>query len=406
MIKEFLDDNVQSENVITSLDAVETIFTTTAKRCLKIKTTKKRRHKISFNKKWFDKECRLKRHELRKLANKKHRDPLNFTLREEYHTVLRQYKDLLNHKKNEFVNYRLLELENTVDDSDNKRFWNCLKSMDDTIKETSIPPVKKENWMSHFQSLHSNEPLNPHQEMIANQLRNLEQELTPQTQALDYLINETEIRIAVKKLKNNKSSFSDKIKNEMIKSAVNELMPVYLKLFNTFLRSGIMPQTWCNGIITPIFKSDPSNYRGICISSCLGKLFCSILNQRLLDHVKSLDILHKSQIGFLANNRTADHVVTLRTLIDKYVHGHQTKVYACFVDFQKAFDSVWHDGLLFKLLQYNVRGKFFSLIKSLYANSTCSVRLRSKKTRSFQYARGVRQGCILSPLLFNLYLND
>ena len=98
-----------------------------------------------------------------------------------------------------------------------------------------------------------------------------------------------------------------------------------------------MPQTWCNGIITPIFKSDvksdPSNYRGICISSCLEKLYCSILNQRLLVHVKSFDILHKSQIGFLANNRTADHVLTLRTLIDKYVHGHQTIVYACFVEF-------------------------------------------------------------------------
>ena len=88
----------------------------------------------------------------------------------------------------------------------------------------------------------------------------------------------------------------------MIKPAVNELMPVYLKLFNTVLKSNVMSQTWCNGIITPIFKSgaesDPSNYRGICNSSCLGKLFCSILNQRLLDHVKSLDIL-KSQIGFL-----------------------------------------------------------------------------------------------------------
>ena len=66
-----------------------------------------------------------------------------------------------------------------------------------------------------------------------------------------------------------------------------------------------MPQTWCNGIITPIFKSgvksDPSNYRGICISSCLGELFCSILNQRLLDHVKSLDILHiKSQLELVS----------------------------------------------------------------------------------------------------------
>ena len=76
--------------------------------------------------------------------------------------------------------------------------------MDDTIvKETSIPPVTEENWMSHFQSLHSNEPLHSTQEMITNQLRNFEQELTLQTHALDYFINETEIRIGGKKLKNN-----------------------------------------------------------------------------------------------------------------------------------------------------------------------------------------------------------
>jgi len=154
-----------------------------------------------------------------------------------------------------------------------------------------------------------------------------------------------------------------------------------------------MPQTWCNDLITPIFKT-----------------ICSIQNQRLLDHVKSLDIihviLHKSQIDLLGNNRTADHVLTLRNLIVIYVHGHHTKVYACFVDLRKAFDSVRHDRLLYKLLQCNVGGKFFSLMKSLYANSMCSVSLGSKKTRSFQYARGVRQGCILSPLLFKLYLND
>ena len=167
---------------------------------------------------------------------------------------------------------------------------------------------------------------------------------------------------------------------------------------------------WCDGLITPFFKcgtkSDPSNYRGICISSCIGKLFCSILNQRLLKHVDLNNILHKYQIGFLANNRTADHVLTLRTLIDKYVHCHKEKIYACFVDFRKACDSVWHDGLLYKLSKINVQGKFYSLIKSLYSKSTCSVRIGNNKTRSFQYARGVRQGCILSPLLFNLYLND
>ena len=107
----------------------------------------------------------------------------------------------------------------------------------------------------------------------------------------------------------------------MIKASVDTLMPVYEKLFNSTLNQGTMPQTWCGGLITPIYKSggrsDPANYRGICVSSCLGKLFCSILNQRLLEYIVSLNILHKSQIGFLPNNRTADHVFTLRTLIDK-----------------------------------------------------------------------------------------
>ena len=121
----------------------------------------------------------------------------------------------------------------------------------------------------------------------------------------------------------------------MIKASLNEMIPVYHKLFNNVLNGCSMPLMWCSGPITPIFKSgvrnDQTNYRGICVSSCLGKLLCSILNQRLMEHVNSLNILHNSQIGFLPNNRTADHVLTLRTLIDKCVHCHQEKVYACFV---------------------------------------------------------------------------
>jgi len=99
--------------------------------------------------------------------------------------------------------------------------------MDDSGKETSIPPISEENWMSHFQSLHSNEPLNLHQEAVINELRSLE-DATTHLHSLDHLITELEIRTAAKKRKNNKSPFSDKIKNEMIKSSLNELMPVYI----------------------------------------------------------------------------------------------------------------------------------------------------------------------------------
>ena len=117
-------------------------------------------------------------------------------------------------------------------------------------------------------------------------------------------------------------------------------------------------------------------------------------------------ISHNSQIGFLLENRTADHVFTLRTLIDKYAYYHKEKVYACFVDFRKAFDSVWHEGLFYKLLKINIGGHFYNLIKTLYCSSTCSIRIGENKTRYFSYSRGVRQGCILtfkSPFIQPVY---
>ena len=192
--------------------------------------------------------------------------------------------------------------------------------MDDTQKDKDIPLISEERWLNYFCSLHSEKPLNPTQQSIINDLTYLESR-KDQMASLDYFITENEIVTAAKRMKNNKSSFSDKIKTEMIKASRQDMMPVYLKLFNSILISGKMPETCCRGLITPIYKSgdrsDPSNYRGICVSSCLGKLFCSILKQRLLKHVNSCNILHNSQIGFLPNNRTADHVLTIRTLVDK-----------------------------------------------------------------------------------------
>ena len=105
-------------------------------------------------------------------------------------------------------------------------------------------------------------------------------------------------------------------------------------------------------------------------------------------------------------NRTSDwHVLTLRTIVDKYVHGPREKIYACFADFKRAFDSVWHEELfIHKLLQIGVGGYFYKLIQNLYSNSSCTLKIGRSQTRSFHYLRGVRQGCILSPLLFKLII--
>ena len=76
------------------------------------------------------------------------------------------------------------------------------------------------------------------------------------------------------------------------------------------------------------------------------------------------------------------------------------------MDLRKAFDSVWHNGLFNTLLKADVTGKTYNLIKSMYGNTTCSVKINGSVSEVFQYNKGVRQGCVLSPLLFNLFINE
>ena len=96
----------------------------------------------------------------------------------------------------------------------------------------------------------------------------------------------------------------------------------------------------------------------------------------------------------------------IRTLFEKYVKKEKKPLYICFVDFRKAFDQVWHTGLYYKLLKYNIRGNFFHLIENMYNNSRACIKTKGGLTESFKVTAGVKQGEILSPNLFNLYIND
>ena len=165
----------------------------------------------------------------------------------------------------------------------------------------------------------------------------------------------------------------------MLKCSVNQLASSLVKLFNFIVKKGSFPDIWSTGIISPIFKSGnksyPSNYRGICVTSCFGKLFSSVLNLTLGSFLQDQKILHPSQISFLRGYRTTDHMFSMRTLIDKYViNATKGKLFCCFVDFQKAFDSIWHEGLFLKLINNKTGGSFYRLISDMYSKSQCAIR--------------------------------
>ena len=214
-----------------------------------------------------------------------------------------------------------------------------------------------------------------------------------------------EIKKCINKLKNCKSPGCDNILNEYLKSTKEIFLPVYESLFNKIFDSGILPTSWLEGSITPIYKnkgnsSDPANYRPITILSCLGKV-----NNRLTDFIDTHKLLNENQAGFRKEYSTSDHFFVLSSLIE-IIKSKKKYFFCAFVDFSQAFDTIWRNGLWCKRLLNSVKGNFFQIVYNMYDNIKSCVKFNGEQTSFFKCNNGVRQGENLSPLLFAIDLND
>ncbi len=149
---------------------------------------------------------------------------------------------------------------------------------------------------------------------------------------------------------------------------------------------------------------DTNNYRPITILSCLGKLFTSIINQRLTSFLEINGLLNENQAGFRKHYSCSDHYFTLYSLIN-ILKKRKRKLYCAFIDFSQAFDKVWRFGLWRKLLQVT-DGKIFNVIYNMYQNIKSCIKQKSQLSNFFYSEAGQRQGENLSPVLFSIFLND
>ena len=166
---------------------------------------------------------------------------------------------------------------------------------------------------------------------------------------------------AIKELKCNKAHGIDGVLNEYIKYTADLMIDIWVKLFNRILDSGEIPSDWSTGIIITLYKGkgsqlDPNNYRGITLLSCVGKLFTSILNNRLNAFLNVYGVLNENQAGFRKMYSTTHHIFTLKCLIDlcKFRKRKLDKINRI---------ALWH-----KLIQSNIPGRLLNVIKSMYAN--------------------------------------
>ena len=146
------------------------------------------------------------------------------------------------------------------------------------------------------------------------------------------------------------------------------------------------PTDWTEGFISPIFKSgsqyETNNYRGITIANCLRKLFTKLLNGRLVHYLTENNIIKNNQFGVMPKCSTSDHLLVLETIIDIYKRKKKT-LFLCFIDFRKVFDSIYRDGLIFKLKQSGISSKFICLIISMYQTVNARMKTQSGVTNSF-----------------------
>ena len=382
------------------------------KACSGIFNRQKQRKSNSKRKKskWFDKSCDAAKRDLIATAKLLNKTPNDTQLKINYYTKKKKFKKLVKIKKSQFWQNNLNKLSN-LHANKSQDMWKLIKSLKNSDKNKNTEDcISASAWMEFYKSSCSIERdrYNDFQQQIIDSLTS-EENKNQVNQLLDKSITAKEVVAAIKNLKSKKAAGIDGFCIELLKHGSSFLCKSLVKLFNAVLDTSNFPDVWNTSIMTHLFKKgdkyDPKNYRGISVGSCVGKVFSHILNERLNSFLEDNHIIHNNQAGFRKNHRTVDHIFTMKTIVDKYINKRQN-IYVCFVDFAKAFDSVWRIGLFHKLLKNNINGKVYRLIKNMYTNTKLHIKSNNFVSPSLKVEKGVKQGCVLSPTLFNLFVND
>jgi hypothetical protein len=184
-----------------------------------------------------------------------------------------------------------------------------------------------------------------------------------------------------------------------------------LSFFNRCFSEGSIPYSWRFSHEFLLFKGkgsviDPDSYRSISLLASFFKLFEVILFNRLRTWSESRGLVSPLQFGFREKKSTLDLVFVLLTVIRKYVFFVGVPLILVFVDLMKAFPSVPRRELFVKLSLLGVSKKFLGILLAIHLNTECSYRFGGFLSRPVAFNRGLREGGVLSPLLFLLYFND
>ncbi|GFT55590.1 probable RNA-directed DNA polymerase from transposon X-element [Trichonephila clavipes] len=220
----------------------------------------------------------------------------------------------------------------------------------------------------------------------------------------------SELITNIKKIKIKKSPGRDGITNKMIKNLPLITVFKITNIINNMFNLRYFPNAWKTAVIIPILKpgKDPTraySYRPISLLPILSKLAEKIISARLNDYLERNNILTPEQHGFRPRLSTSHQLLRVVEYIKDAIDRNQYTA-AVFLDIQKAFDRVWHTGLLYKLIKYKIPPPLILLLKSYINDRSFTVKINRTYSLTKSAKAGIAQGSILGPVLFNLYVND
>lgn len=342
---------------------------------------------------WFDFECKEHKKLVGRLFQTCKESNFSTNERTEYLKEKRNYKTLIIKKKKEHRN-RITQKFNNVQNP--QQFWNAYRQATKSVRKQTVPKISLENLQVYYTNFYRTDRLLYEHDLIDVRHPYLDKDIT-----------RVELHRAISQARNGKATGTDGVGNEVYKALPIDWVEYLRILFNNVLNTENVPKGWGDVRMCHLFKKgDPlqvENYRPIALMNCICKIFTYIINNRLITYAESASILPESQNGFRRGRSCMDNIFVLNSIINNNLRLPKRKVYALFIDFKKAFDSVSHELLWQELFSKGVSSKIIRIIRNLYKNANIIIDGQSGDERLTSITKGVLQGDCLSPTLYILF---
>lgn len=368
------------------------------------------------NKDWFDENSE----DIRELLEEKHQahkallnNPNSIYLKQQWQRKRSNAQRSLRTMENDWWLGIAADLQGFADAGDLQNFYSSLRRVYGPASR-SLAPVRSQDgavlltgreqilqrWREHYRTLlNSHTQCNP---AVLNAITNY-----PTLQELDTAPSLQEIAAAVRTLKNNKSPGIDGIPGEVLKHGGEALHRRLHEMIDLMWEMERVPQQWKDARIISIYKKKGDravcgNSRGISLLVTAGKVLAKVLLLRLNRHIVD-QVCPETQCGFRSERSTMDMIFTTRQLQEKCREQRQNLCLA-FIDLTKAFDTVNREMMWRVMHKFGCPNKFIAVVRAFHDGMNASVSIGGEETEAFGVERGVKQGCVIAPVLFNIYL--